>query len=240
MMSDNESPKGAPISINSGVFDTNKGLSPELENLFKAEKVTGLPVIISGPSGVGKGTVVQELLDEHKDTLIRSVSVTTRHPRVNEVDGVDYFFKTKEEFKELIAQNQFLEYAVVFNDEFYGTPLFFFEENLKKGKDVILVIDVKGALEIKKTYKDGIYIFLLPPSLEELEMRLRDRKTEDDNAIKERLEKVKEELKMASHYDYLVINDIIKDTAFRLWAIIIAEHLKTTRQLKERKECQKE
>lgn len=204
-----------------------------LDNLFNPT-TRGLPVIISGPSGVGKGTVVEELINEHKDKLISSVSVTTRSPRVNEVDGTDYFFKTKEEFQELIAQNQFLEYATVFNNDFYGTPLFFFKENLEKGKDVILVINVKGALDVKKIYKEGIYIFIVPPSLEELEKRLRERQTESEDAIKERLKTVKEEIKMAPYYDYVVINDIVKDAAFKIWAIILAEHLKVDKILKER------
>lgn len=187
----------------------------------------GILFILSGPSAVGKGTVRKELFKRNPD-LVFSISATTRDIRPGEVDGVDYYYKTKEEFEELIKQNKLLEYAQ-FVDNYYGTPRQFVEEQLDKGRDVLLEIEVQGAMQVKENFPEGVFIFLLPPSLTELEKRLIHRGTESLSLMQDRLNKAKEEIKMMDQYDYLIENDDVKTATSKVESIIQSEHLRRHR-----------
>jgi guanylate kinase len=191
---------------------------------------TGLLIVISGPSGVGKGTVRKALFDMKNHNLDYSVSMTTRKPRVGEKEGVDYFFVSKEEFKERIDENKFLEYAEFVN-EYYGTPLDKVEEKLEQGKEVVLEIEVDGAMQVREKMPEAVFIFIVPPSREDLEKRLRNRGTENPDVIAERLKKAEREYKLAHMYDYIVVNDDVYNAADRILAIIRAEHAKTERSI---------
>ena len=189
----------------------------------------GLLIVISGPSGVGKGTVRKALFARSGHDLDYSVSMTTRAPREGEVDGVDYYFVTKEEFLRQIDNGNLLEHAE-FVGNMYGTPKDKVEEKLELGHEVVLEIEVNGALQVREKMKDAVFIFIAPPTLEN---RLLSRGTEDEAIIKERLEKAKREIKLASFYDYIVINDEVSNAADRIMAIIRAEHAKCSRTLNE-------
>ena len=164
----------------------------------------GKLVVISGPSGVGKGTIINELIKKYNYFL--STSMTTRKKRPNEVDKKDYYFVSTEEFKENITKNNFLEYAEVYKNTFYGTPKDKVLKQLKKDENVILEINVEGALQVKKNYPEAILIFIEPPSFRELKKRLKNRKTETKETIKERLKTAKQELKQRKKYDYVIKN----------------------------------
>lgn len=192
----------------------------------------GLLIVISGPSGVGKGTVRKALFARSGHDLDYSVSMTTRAPREGEVDGVDYYFVTKEEFLRQIDNGNLLEHAE-FVGNMYGTPKDKVEEKLELGHEVVLEIEVNGALQVREKMKDAVFIFIAPPTFEALENRLLSRGTEDEAIIKERLEKAKREIKLASFYDYIVINDEVSNAADRIMAIIRAEHAKCSRTLNE-------
>ena len=179
----------------------------------------GKLIVISGPSGVGKSTIRENLINK-KDNLWYSISMTTRDKRDNEKDGIDYYFVTKDEFLKNINNNNFIEYAEVYNGTLYGTPKDKVEEMLNKGINVILEIDVEGALNIKKEYKDAILIFIAPPSMEELETRLRLRKTDKEEKILERLEKAIKEVANKDKYDYIVINNNVDETVNDIIKII--------------------
>lgn len=166
----------------------------------------GLLIVFSGPSGVGKGTVRKEIFSTPDHKFEYSVSMTTRAQRPGEVDGVDYFFRTREEFEELIKQGQMLEYAEYVGN-YYGTPLSYVNETLDKGIDVFLEIEVQGALQVKSKVPDGVFIFLTPPDLAELQDRLVGRGTDSKEVIAQRIEKAKEEIAMMREYDYAVVND---------------------------------
>lgn len=168
-------------------------------------------IVISGPSGCGKDTVVKYILS-HDDRFALSVSATTRAKRPYEVDGVDYIFLSTAEFISKISKGEFLEHTL-YCDNYYGTLKSQIEDKVKSGKVVILVIEVEGAQNVKKVYPDSLTIFIAPPSLEELERRLRDRSTEDDGVIKQRLFKAKEELGFQSSYDYIVENNYVEQCA---------------------------
>lgn len=182
-------------------------------------------VVISGPSGVGKGTVVKELqriYKENNEKLYLSISCTTRSIREGEVENVSYYFISVEEFQQMIENNEFLEYNQYGTGKYYGTPLQKVVDYLNEGYDVILEIDVNGYRQVKEKMKEAIGIFIMPPSLEEVEYRLRKRNTETDEVIKKRLEIAKEELMTKDEYDYLVINerDMQVKTAEKVYSII--------------------
>lgn len=162
--------------------------------------------VISGCSGVGKGTVLKEFMKRNSDNFVLSVSCTTRKPRPGEVDGVNYFFLTKEEFEDCINKDKFLEYAQ-FAGNYYGTKQKYIHQRFDEGMNIILEIETQGALQVKKKMPEAVLIFIAPPSFEELEHRLRGRNTEDEETIKKRLDFVKIELERSKQYDYVVVND---------------------------------
>jgi guanylate kinase len=162
--------------------------------------------VISGCSGVGKGTVLKEFMARNAESFMLSVSCTTRKPRSGEVDGVNYFFLTHDEFEDCIQKDKFLEYAQ-FAGNFYGTKKKFIKQKFEEGFNIILEIETQGALQVKQKMPEAVLIFIAPPSFEELEHRLRGRKTEDEETIQKRLHEVKIELERSKQYDYVVIND---------------------------------
>lgn len=190
----------------------------------------GLLVVISGPSGVGKGTVRKALFSMNNHDLVYSVSMTTRKPREGEVDGKDYYFVSKEEFLKRIEGKQFLEYAE-FVGNYYGTPLDKVEERLDQGHEVVLEIEVEGALQVREKAKDAVFIFIAPPSKKALYDRLKKRGTESDEVILSRMQKADREFMLAHKYDYIVVNDDVNNAADRIMAIIRAEHAKTERTI---------
>jgi len=192
----------------------------------------GILFVISGPSGVGKGTLLKEVFN-HEDNLIFSVSCTTRSPRENEVEGKDYHFITHDDFIKDIEAGKFLEWAEV-HGNYYGTPANFVEEKLDAGIDVILDIDVQGALVVMKNRPHSTFIFIAPPGMDEevLRERLCNRKTEDNSQIEERVKTACKELKIACKYEYIVYNDIIEEATKDLVGIIRAERCKTRRNIK--------
>lgn len=188
----------------------------------------GLLIVFSGPSGVGKGTVRQEIFSTPDHKFEYSVSMTTRQKRPGEVDSIDYFFRTREEFEELIKNGQMLEYAEYVGN-YYGTPLTYVNETLDKGIDVFLEIEVQGALQVKKKVPDGVFIFLTPPDLDELKDRLVGRGTDSEEVIRQRIERAKEEIALMREYDYAVVNDEVPLAAERVKRIIEAEHFRVDR-----------
>ena len=169
----------------------------------------GVLAVVSGFSGAGKGTVMKKLLESFDDYAL-SVSVTTRKPRPGEVDGKDYFFRTKEEVEEMIAQDQLLEYAR-YVDNYYGTPRSYVEEKLSEGKNVILEIEIQGAMKIKEKIPEAVLIFVTPPSVDELRRRLEGRGTETQEVIESRLSRAAEEAEGMEDYDYLLVNDDLEE-----------------------------
>ncbi|WP_188454444.1 guanylate kinase [Virgibacillus oceani] len=193
----------------------------------------GILFVLSGPSGVGKGTVRKELFEQDTD-LRYSISMTTRNIRPGETDGVDYFYKTKEEFETLIDQNQLLEYAQYVNN-YYGTPREYVEKTLAEGHDVFLEIEVQGALQVKENFPEGVFIFLFPPSLEELKNRIVSRGTETEDLVINRLKAARDEIEMMDAYDYVVVNDRVDHAVEKVQSIIQSEHCKRERIEKQYK-----
>ena len=188
----------------------------------------GLLIVFSGPSGVGKGTVRQEIFSTPDHIFEYSVSMTTRAQRPGEVDGKDYFFRSREEFEELIRKGQMLEYAEYVGN-YYGTPLTYVNETLDKGIDVFLEIEVQGALQVKKKVPDAVFIFLTPPDLNELQERLVGRGTDSEEVIAQRIERAREEIALMSEYDYAIVNDEVPLAAERVKRVIEAEHFRVDR-----------
>lgn len=190
----------------------------------------GLLIVISGPSGVGKGTVRQALFNMGGHDLTYSVSMTTRRARKDEQNGREYYFVSKEEFERRIEDGMFLEYAN-FVGNYYGTPLDKVEKQLAEGKEVVLEIETQGALQVRERMQDAIFIFIAPPTMDDLLKRLNSRGTESKEAIKERYDKACREVKSAYLYDYIVVNDTVENAADKILAIIRAEHAKTERSI---------
>lgn len=190
----------------------------------------GLLIVLSGPSGVGKGTVRKHLFEHYNNDFDFSISMTTRQQRVGEVEGVDYFFRTKEQFEQYIKEGRLLEYANYVGN-YYGTPVDYVRQTMDEGRDVFLEIEVQGALKVKKRMPEGIFIFLSPPDLEELEWRIENRGTDKPEVIKQRMEKAREELKLIKYYDYVVENDSVDAAARKIRSIIESEHLKVERNI---------
>lgn len=186
--------------------------------IMKNEKRKGKLFVISGCSGVGKGTLLKVFLEKNPQIEL-SISATTRKPRPGEVDGVNYFFLTKEEFETALKNNEFLEWAE-FNGNFYGTKEAYVEKKLNEGKNVILEIETRGAFQIKEKKTDVVLIFILPPSLDELEHRLRGRNTEDEAAIQNRLHEAYRELECSKKYDYCIVNDDLNQAVKELEEVI--------------------
>lgn len=188
----------------------------------------GLLIVLSGPSGVGKGTVRKAIFEEEGIDFQYSISATTRQPRVGEVGGEDYFFVSREEFEQKIVNGDMLEYAQYVNN-YYGTPKSFIDETLASGRDVFLEIDVQGALQVKSKMPEGIYIFLTPPDLTNLRERLVGRGTDSQEVIEKRVAAARDELKQMINYDYAVENDQVIHAVDRIKAIITAERLRVAR-----------
>ena len=187
----------------------------------------GVLTVVSGFSGAGKGTVMKRLLEKYENYAL-SISVTTRNPREGERDGIEYFFKTKEEVEAMIENDEFLEYAR-YVDNYYGTPRFYVEEMLAKGKNVILEIEIQGAMQIKAKNPEAVLVFVTPPSFEELRNRLVGRGTETADVIESRLRRASEEAEGMPSYDYILVNDQVEDCVDRLHQIILSERAKAQR-----------
>lgn len=188
---------------------------------------SGLLVVISGPSGSGKGTICKRLIDEIENINV-SISATTRKPRIGEIEGKNYFFIDEDEFVKKINNDDFLEYALVYGN-YYGTPKKTVLKQLEDGKDIILEIDIQGALKVKENYPKGVFIFILPPSLEELKNRIEGRGTDSKEVIHRRLKCAYDELNYAFQYDYVVLNDEVDSAVEKIKEIISAEKNKSVR-----------
>lgn len=188
----------------------------------------GLLIVLSGPSGVGKGTVRKAIFDSEDNDFQYSVSMTTRKQRIGEVEGEDYYFRSKEEFEQMIKKGQMLEYAEYVGN-YYGTPLPYVQKTLDEGKDVFLEIEVQGALQVKEKVPDGVFIFLTPPDLAELRLRITGRGTDSEDKIDERMQVAREEIEMMASYDYAVVNDEVPKAVERIKNIISSEHFRVER-----------
>ncbi len=196
----------------------------------------GFLLVLSGPSGSGKGTVSEALM-KNNDDIIFSTSVTTRTPRPGEVNGENYFFATREEFEKMVENDELLEHAFV-HTNYYGTPKQFVFDEIEKGEIVLLEIDVQGALQVKKKYKEAVFIFLIPPTMDELKSRLVKRDTETEDEIETRYMNAFKELDFVGEYDYFVINDVIDNAVRDIETIIAAEKLRVKRHKDIKKEVQ--
>jgi guanylate kinase len=198
-----------------------------------SRSLAGKLFVISGPSGAGKGTIIKRMMEDcDPERLVLSTSMTTRQPRKGEVDGVSYYFVSMEEFQALVEADGFLEHARVF-ENCYGTPKAPVLENLARGTDVVLEIDIQGALSVKSAYPEGIFIFILPPSMGELRKRITGRGTESPEVIDLRLSKAMQEISYIEEYDYCVVNGEVEEAAMRVRSIITAEHSRVTESVHE-------
>ena len=192
------------------------------------EQRNGLLLVVSGPAGVGKGTLDKALM-ERNNRIKMSVAATTRAPRPGEVEGVHYFFKTEEEFKAMVDRGEFLEYMHVFGSNYYGTPRSFVEQHLANGYDVILEIDVQGAMKVKQAFPDAVLIFITAPSMSEIKSRLIGRGTESMEQVEKRFATAFEEVKMIPRYDYVIVNDVVDKAVHHMEAILEAERCRVSR-----------
>lgn len=188
----------------------------------------GLLIVMSGPSGVGKGTVRKAIFESKEIDFQYSVSMTTRKKREGEIEGVDYYFRSKEEFEDMIKAGEMLEYAEYVGN-YYGTPLSYVNQTLDEGKDVFLEIEVQGAQQVREKIPDGVYIFLIPPDIIELKSRILGRGTDADEVIEKRMKVAKEEIEMMALYDYAVVNDKVPLAVERIKNIIDSEHFRADR-----------
>ena len=188
----------------------------------------GLLIVLSGPSGVGKGTVRKAIFESDDNDFQYSVSMTTRNKREGEIEGVDYYFRTREEFEALIEAGEMLEYAEYVGN-YYGTPLSYVQKTLDQGKDVFLEIEVQGAKQVKEKVPHGVFIFLTPPDLAELRSRITGRGTDSAEVIDERMRVAREEIEMMALYDYAVVNDEVSKAVQRIREIISSEHFRVDR-----------
>ncbi|EGO8906355.1 guanylate kinase [Enterococcus faecalis] len=188
----------------------------------------GLLIVLSGPSGVGKGTVRKAIFDSEENDFQYSISMTTRKQREGEVDGVDYYFRSREEFEAMIEAGEMLEYAEYVGN-YYGTPLTYVNQTLDEGKDVFLEIEVQGAKQVKDKVPDGVFIFLTPPDLAELKSRIIGRGTDEMSVIEERMAVAREEIEMMALYDYAVVNDEVPLAVQRIKDIIASKHFRVDR-----------
>jgi len=182
---------------------------------------SGLLVVVSGPAGVGKGTVVSRAREKNRN-IVYSVSATSRKPRPGEVDGINYYFVSREQFKEMIRQKELIEW-VEYCGNFYGTPRAYVDEQLKKGRIVLLEIEVKGAGNIKKQYPECVSIFIAPPDLDELKKRIINRGTEPPDVIEKRMQRAEKEMEHISEYDYVILNDTVENSSNKLLEILEIE-----------------
>ncbi len=183
----------------------------------------GILIVVSGFSGAGKGTLMRELLEKYEETYALSISATTRNPREGERDGREYFFKTKEDFEKMIAKEELIEYAK-YVENYYGTPKEYVERQLEAGKDVILEIEIQGALKVKERFPDTLLLFVTPPTAAELRRRLIGRGTETMDVIESRLARAVEEAEVMDRYDYLIVNDDLDACVLEMHEIIQGEH----------------
>lgn len=190
----------------------------------------GILIVVSGFSGAGKGTIMKQLLQQYPDNYALSISATTRSPRNGETDGVEYFFRTREQFEEMIAKDELIEYAQ-YVENYYGTPRAYVEEQLSAGRDVILEIEIQGALKVKEKFPETLLLFVSPPSAEVLKSRLIGRGTEDMETIDARLHRAVEESQGIENYDYFVINDKLEKCVREIHAIVCSEHSRVSRNI---------
>lgn len=191
----------------------------------------GLLIVVSGPSGAGKGTICKEVLERRSDIFV-STSATTREPRNGELEGLNYFFITREEFEKKIEEDEFIEYAEVYKN-LYGTPKETVLDKLNQGENILLEIDIQGALQVKKRYPEGVFIFILPPSMAELKSRIIGRGSETPESLERRFSSAYEEIEFVNQYDYYIINDQVKRAADLMESIIDAERCKVIEDIEE-------
>lgn len=194
-------------------------------NTTKKDK--GILLVVSGPSGAGKGTICAAIRKIFPK-LNYSISMTTRAPRKGEVEGTSYFFRTNEEFEKLIKEDAFLEYARVY-DHYYGTPKKYALDKIENGESVLLEIDIQGAMQVKQRYPQGVFVYVVPPSLDVLSARIHGRGTDSEEVIQKRLAKITDELAMAHKYDYIIVNDVLEDAVHKVCSILEAESCKLSR-----------
>lgn len=199
-----------------------------MKGLLRMTNDKGLLIVLSGPSGVGKGTVRKALFEDEETNFKYSISMTTRDKREGEVDGVDYFFKSREEFEQLIEQDKFIEYAEYVGN-YYGTPVDFVHQTMEQGHDVFLEIEVEGAKQVRDKFPEALFIFLAPPSIEQLESRLVGRGTDSKEIIEYRISEAKRELTLMNLYDFVVVNDSIEEAKRKIRCIVEANHLRRSK-----------